>query len=76
MSGSSDYIPTPPGEETPYTLLIRQDWEKWYPRYLYSPDWNIKRKLVMSRENWECEKCGEFASEAHTSRMPTSAMNA
>lgn len=58
-------LPTPPNEETPYTLLIRQDWERYYPEYLQSPHWDKLRYQVMERANWTCERCGAAASEVH-----------
>ena len=59
-------IPSPPDEETPFTLLIRQDWELWYPRYLDSPHWQELRYEVMERANWVCEACKvATASEVH-----------
>ena len=58
-------LPTPVGEETPYTLLIRNDWDKWYPHYLDSPEWKQLRRQVLVRANGRCEKCGALASEVH-----------
>ena len=57
--------PCPPGEDTPYTLLIRQDWETWYPKYLGSAVWQAKRERVLRRDNWTCQECNHVAQEVH-----------
>ena len=55
----------PEGEETPYTLLIKQDWDTWYPRYLSSDAWKDKRRLVLSRDGGICRECRNVAYEVH-----------
>ena len=57
--------PCPPGEETPYTLLIRQDWETWYPKYLQSSVWQAKRERVLRRDKHTCQTCRQQATEVH-----------
>ena len=55
----------PPNEETPFTLLIRQDFERWYPEYLRSPAWRELRNQVLGRAGWRCEVCKAHAEEIH-----------
>ena len=57
--------PCPEGEETPYTLLIRQDWERWYSEYLRSPAWSDLRNQILNRAGWLCELCHAPAEEVH-----------
>ena len=55
----------PPGEETPYTLLIRQDFDLWYSRYLRSPEWKELRSRILALAKWRCHECGAYATEVH-----------
>ena len=57
--------PIPPNEDAPYTMLIRQDWDRWYPRYLESDAWMELRLKVFERANWRCEQCKAPATEVH-----------
>ena len=57
--------PCPPGEETPYTMLIRQDWDRWYPEYLRSPAWEATREEVLERSDGKCERCQAQATDVH-----------
>ena len=57
--------PCPSGEETPYTLLIRQDWGRWYNHYLNSEHWKVLRQKVLNRDDETCQDCGEYATDIH-----------
>lgn len=57
--------PCPPGEETPYTLLIRQNWEFWYPIYLQDAAWIALRNQILGSAGWRCEFCSNHAEEVH-----------
>ena len=57
--------PSPKGEETPYSMLIRQDWEKWYPQYLKSTAWAKLSGEVIARAGGRCEICGHTAQQVH-----------
>jgi len=40
--------------------------DKWeYIEYLKSQDWRDRRKELMSEANWECNQCGEKATQLH-----------
>ena len=65
-----EVLACPVGEETPFTLLIRQDFQKWYPRYLSSVAWKSKRREVLVRDGYRCQ-CGAVATEVHHKNYDT-----
>ena len=36
-----------------------------YLAYLRSPEWRERRKEFLEEENYECEECGEKATQVH-----------
>jgi len=36
-----------------------------YREYLQSPEWREKRREFLEEENYECERCGEYATQVH-----------
>lgn len=43
---------------------IRRNWHEEYPKYLASPEWKQRRKLVMQGCGSRC-RCGHPATEVH-----------
>ena len=43
----------------------RKKRKKYYNEYLKTEDWQIKRYVVLKRDNWTCVKCGADATQVH-----------
>ena len=43
----------------------RQRRKEYYSEYLKSDDWRRKRFVVLRRDNWTCQYCGDKATEVH-----------
>lgn len=41
-----------------YRAISRRAWKAAYKRYLQSPQWKKKRKLVIIRDRYKCQLCG------------------
>ena len=47
--------------------FLRDDWDRYYPKYLQSETWKKKREKVFQRDGHLCI-CGETATEVHHKR--------
>lgn len=50
--------------KTDWARLIFGDWDKYYPLYIQSEEWNEKRIEVLRRDGYMCV-CGERAEVVH-----------
>lgn len=48
-----------------FQLKQRIEWRKWYNEYLDSEEWQVKRSLVLKRDNYRCYTCGNRATDVH-----------
>ncbi len=47
--------------------FLRDDWDRYYPKYLQSETWKKKREEVFQRDGCLCI-CGQTATEVHHKR--------
>ena len=57
--------PRPSEDDAPWTLLIHQDFRKYYPQYLMSSAWERVRRQVLARDGHLCRVCRKSANEVH-----------
>ena len=45
--------------------IKRKRRKEYYRQYLKSDAWKRKRYVVLKRDNWTCQYCGDKATEVH-----------
>ena len=45
--------------------LADKDWDPWYDLYLESPQWRLRRRLVLWLHLRRCRICGKRATQVH-----------
>ena len=59
----SGRVLTAPGGSRPSDRSIRQSEE--YRRYMASPVWHERRKIILARDGHRCQRCGAIATDVH-----------
>jgi hypothetical protein len=58
----SEFIKTIWNKRSEYNFNVRH---KQYEEYLNSPEWKLKRNIIMKRYNFVCQMCNETATDVH-----------